>query len=103
MSKPACPPRAPRDVTALRVAADVLTEESLRDVRRLVGEPGRQRLHLDLGGVRIPTASGLGALVALHQELRLRGGHLALLNVRPCAYEVFAVTRLTELLDVRAA
>ena len=103
LTTPACPPRAPRDATVLRVADDILTEDSLRDARRLLDEPGRHRLHLDLGAVRSPTAGGLGALVALHQELRQRGGHLALRNVRPCAYEVFAVTRLTEVLDVQAA
>jgi anti-anti-sigma factor len=64
-------------------------------------KPGRHRLHLDLGGVRIPTASGLGALVALHEKLRRRGGRLVLSNVQPWAYEVFSLTRLTEVLDVR--
>jgi anti-anti-sigma factor len=79
----------------------MLTEETLHDVRRRLNEAGPDRLHLDLGGVRMPTADGLGALVTLHQELRLRGGHLVLLNVQPWAYEVFAVTRLTEVLDTR--
>ena len=101
MSLPACPPRAPRPVTVLRVAHDMLTEESLHDVRRLRDKPGPHRLHLDLGGVCIPTAGGLGALLSLHKELRRRGGRLVLWNVRPWAYEVFAVTRLTEVLDVR--
>jgi len=103
LTTPACPSRAPRDATVLRVADDILTEESLHNVRRLLDESGHHRLHLDLGAVRSPTAGALGALVALHQELRRRGGHLALRNVRPCAYEVFAVTRLNEVLDVRAA
>ena len=96
------PARPPCDVIVLRVADDMLAEDSLRDARGLLDEPGRHRLHLDLGGVRIPTAGGLGALVTLHRELRRRGGDLALLNVQPWAYEVFAVTRLTEVLDVRA-
>ena len=100
MTTPACPPRAPRDVTSLRVADDMLTEDSLGGARRLLTEPGRHGLHLDLRGVRIPTAGGLVALVRLHRELRRRGGHLALLNVQPWAYEVLAVTRLTEVLNV---
>jgi len=81
----------------------MLTAESLRAAERLLSEAGRHRLHLDLGGVRIPTASGLGALLGLSQALRARGGHLALVNVRPWTYEVFTLTRLTEVLDVRAA
>jgi anti-anti-sigma regulatory factor len=84
-----------------RIADDMLTEENLRDARRLLDKPGPHRLHLDLSAVRIPTARGLGALVALHHELRLCGGRLVLVNIRPWAYEVFAVTRLTEVLDTR--
>ena len=102
MSILTCPQRAPREVAVVRIDDDMLTEESLRDVRRLVNEPGRHRLYLDLSGVRIPTAGGLGALITLHEELRIRGGRLVLLNVQPWAYEVFSLTRLTEVLDVRA-
>jgi anti-anti-sigma factor len=102
MSVLTCPHRAPREAAIVRIADDMFTEESLRDVRRLVNEPGRHRLHLDLSGVRIPTAGGLGALITLHEELRIRGGRLVLLNVQPWAYEVFSLTRLTEVLDVRA-
>jgi anti-anti-sigma factor len=87
----------------LRLSADVLTGERVREAVRLPAEAAGARLHLDLSGVRIPSAGGLGGLVRLHTALRARGGRLVLLNVRPWAYEVFAVTRLTEVLDVRAA
>jgi anti-anti-sigma factor len=56
-----------------------------------------------LSGVRLPTADGLGALVGLHKQMRNRGGRLVLLNVQPRAYEVFTLTRLTEVMDVRVA
>jgi anti-anti-sigma factor len=58
---------------------------------------------LDLRAVKLPTAGGLGQLVALHKELRASGSQLVLCNVREEAYEVFRLTRLTELLDVRRA
>jgi anti-anti-sigma regulatory factor len=58
---------------------------------------------LDLGGVRVPTAGGVGRLVALHTRLRASGGRLVLCNVGQRAFEVFELTRLTELLDVRPA
>ncbi len=92
---------AKRPITRLRVTDDILTGESLRCAERLAGEPGGHQLHLDLAGVRIPTAAGLGALVRLHHNVRSRGGHLVLMNVQPWAYEVFQVARLTEVLDVR--
>ncbi len=87
----------------LRLRTDLLTDATLREAVRLPEVSPGARLHLDLTGVRIPTAGGLGALLRLHRELRVRGGRLVLLNVQPWAYEVFAVTRLTDVLDVRAA
>jgi len=94
-------PYLPNEPTRVRITGDVLTAESLHPVAQVLDQPGRHRLHLDLGGVRIPTAGGLGALLTLHKGLRSQGGELTLLNLHPWAYEVFALTRLTEILDVR--
>jgi anti-anti-sigma regulatory factor len=58
------------------------------------------RVHLNLAGIVAPTAGGLGGLIRLHRELRKRGGQLVLDDVRPSAYEVFVLTRLTNVLDV---
>jgi anti-anti-sigma factor len=90
-------------VTMLRPTGEVLNEESLRTVMRVLNAPGSCVIHLDLGEVRLPTAEGLGLLVSLNRGLCDRGGHLALLNVDPLVYEVFSITRLTEVLDVRPA
>ena len=56
---------------------------------------------LDMSEVKVLTASGLGQLITLHNRLRASGGQLVLCNVGERAYEVFEVTRLTDLLDVR--
>jgi anti-anti-sigma factor len=63
-------------------------------------ESGRD-LVLDLTGMKMPTAGGLGQLVALHNHLQASGGRLVLCNVEPRAFKVFELTRLTQLLDVR--
>jgi anti-anti-sigma factor len=88
---------------AVRLTDHVLTRDSVCDVVRLPDEREQHHVLLDLSGVCMPTAGGLGALVGLHKQVRDHGGRLVLLNVQPWAYEVFAVTRLTELMDVRAA
>lgn len=87
-------------VTELRLTEEVLTADSLRVVHRCLEEADAPVLHLDLGSVRLPTADGLGALIALNQELRARGGALVLLNVPTVVYEVFLVTHLVDVLDV---
>jgi anti-anti-sigma factor len=61
----------------------------------------RPRLHLDLGNMEYVTAATLGKLVSLNKEVRQMGGTLSLRNVPPLIYEVFEVTRVTELFDMR--
>jgi anti-anti-sigma regulatory factor len=56
---------------------------------------------VDLSAVECPTAACLGQLVALNRWVRSSGGRLVVDKVGERAYEVFAVARLTEVLDVR--
>jgi anti-anti-sigma factor len=69
----------------------------------LAGKLGRGRLELDLGNVRYLCVTSLGKLIALDRRLRAAGGHLTLLHVAPTVYEVFEVTHLTTVLDLREA
>ena len=64
------------------------------------GRDGRAFV-LDLSRVKVPTAGGLGQLVALHNRLRASGGRLVLCNVGARAFEVLELAHLTRLLDVR--
>jgi hypothetical protein len=48
------------------------------------------------------TGTGLGRLVALYKRLRAAGGRLSLRNVGGVLHDALALTRLTDLLDVRA-
>jgi anti-anti-sigma factor len=58
-------------------------------------------LELDLRRVGFLGASALGLFVALDKRLRAGGGRLALRGVHPWLVELFAVTRLDEVLDIR--
>jgi anti-anti-sigma regulatory factor len=89
-------------VTMIALRAEVLNETALHDALLILEEPGSPILHLDLAAVRVPTAEGLGTLVMLNRELRARGGGLALVNVPALSYEVFEVTGLVGVLDVRS-
>lgn len=88
-------------VTVLRLPDGALTEGSLHVVRRCLEKSVPPLVHLDLSGIRLPTAEGLGALVVLNRELLTRGGALVLFNLSAATYEVFTLTRLVEVLDVR--
>jgi anti-anti-sigma factor len=88
-------------VLVIPFPANALREESVRAVGEQYERAGGQTLHLDLSVVEFPTAGGLGGLVTLRQRVRARGGRLALLNASRPVYEVFLLSRLHELLDVR--
>ncbi len=76
---------------------DVTSEE----VFRLVERCAEQELSLDCGDVEIITAAGLSLLLRLRRRLLAEGKQLRLFNVRPFVAEVFAVTRLNEVFEVR--
>lgn len=57
---------------------------------------GVRQLNLDFRDVKFVSGQGLGKLTRLHRKL-----DLTLCNVCPHVYEVFEITRLTGILDVR--
>jgi anti-sigma B factor antagonist len=67
---------------------------------RLVHELSQSHLLLDFEAVDFLSSLGLATLLAVHKHMRVSGGRLKVVNVRPHIYEVFAVTRLTTVLDV---
>ncbi len=100
---PAAGPRGVR-FTGARVSLDDDTIYLARDsLFAIAAEANRAPLLLDFGNVHYISSAALGTLVALHRGLRAAGRHLTLRNLRPEVYEVFAVTRLDQILDVRPA
>jgi anti-anti-sigma factor len=84
-----------------RCLEDPTAEAAGEQLLRLADAQGRHSLSLDLGEVPYLTSMWLGKLVALHKRVRSRGGHLTLVNVPAPVYEVFQVTQLHRLLDIR--
>jgi anti-sigma B factor antagonist len=60
-------------------------------------------LTLDLSAVEFLSSMALTRFIRLDRDLRASGGRLSLVNVRPDVFQVFTVSRLDTLLDVRAA
>jgi anti-sigma B factor antagonist len=89
----------------VRVAVDDLGEDSIYTVAdqlgRLVDGLDQPDLVVDLEDVRYLTSTALGKLLALHKRVKAAGGRLTLMGVGDHVYEVFRVTRLHEILDVR--
>jgi anti-sigma B factor antagonist len=108
LPRPAYPPlqvEKIENVTVVRVITEHLAEENVQAVGEelftLVAGMANGRLTLDMGGVRYLTSTALGKLVALHARVKERGGQLVLVNVTDVVCEVFEVTCLHQVLDLR--
>jgi anti-anti-sigma factor len=83
-----------------------LTEDNalvLDGLLQHAAEAAGRDLVLDLSNVAFVSSAGLRLLVGLHNRLRAAGRRLALRDLDRDVYEVFEVTRLTTLFDVRRA
>jgi CheY-like chemotaxis protein/anti-anti-sigma regulatory factor len=70
-------------------------------IHTLPQEFREQTLYLDFSDASVITAGGLGQLVAWHVDLRAQGEQLILMHVGEQVCEVFEVTQLTQILDIR--
>src|SRR5262249_6999982 len=90
--------------TGRTVSLDEETIQRIYDqLLGLADEPTESNLFLDFQSVGYLTSTALDALVSLHKRLLSKGRRLTVGNLDPQVYEVFAVTRLDELLDLRLA
>jgi anti-anti-sigma factor len=64
------------------------------------GPPGR-KIALDLGPIEYLTSTVLGHLVALHKRLAVAGGRLTVENARPTVRNIFHITLLDQVMDIR--
>ena len=92
-------------VVVVKVAASAIDEANAQALGEglfaVADSMARPRLRLDLADVRFLTSTTLGNLMGLHKRVREAGGDLALVNVQDPTYEVFDVTGLVQILDVR--
>jgi anti-sigma B factor antagonist len=96
--------------TAGPVALVTLTDRALDDPNaHALGEElfdfNRQfagsELCLDMEAVTYLSSTALGKFVTLNRKVKAGGGRLRLVGVDPTLYELFRVTRLTTVLDIR--
>lgn len=92
--------------TVLAFADERILEESdiqelSRAVLGVVDQAERMNLILDFGRVRFLSSAVLGLLIRVNKRICERGGRLRLCGIHPDIYDVFRITRLTEVFDIR--
>lgn len=77
------------DVRALRESIEAVIEQA-----------GHVHLVLDFRHVRFLSSAVLGLLIRVSKRVAEQGGQLKLANIHPGIYEVFKITRLTNIFDI---
>ncbi|NQT41158.1 MAG: STAS domain-containing protein [Planctomycetes bacterium] len=94
------------DVTVVRfldqkIVEDINIEELGKELFQLVEEDNRKKLLLNFTSVDFLSSAALGKLITLDKKVKAREGTLKLSNIRPEIFEVFAITRLDRLFDIK--
>lgn len=99
------------DVTILDLTGRISVGEALAfgpgsglvlgQVIRELAEKGQKKILLNLKDVKYIDSSGVGDLVRSVTSLRRQGGDLKLLSPTPMVLEIFQITRLDRVLDIK--
>lgn len=94
------------DVTVVRfIDRKILDEANIQglgqELFQLVEEENRSKLLLNFTNVEFLSSAALGKLITLDKKVKSHGGKLKLSNIRPEIYEVFAITKLNKLFDIK--
>ncbi len=94
------------DVTVVRfVDRKILDELNIQELGQelfqLVEQDHRAKLLLNFFNVEFLSSAALGKLITLDKKVKAHNGKLKLSNIRPEIYEVFAITRLNKLFDIK--
>lgn len=94
------------DVTVVRfVDRKILDESYIQEVGqelfRLVEVDRCQNLLLNFCSVDFLSSTALGKLITLDKKVKALGGRLMLSNIRPEIHEVFLLTGLNRLFDIK--
>ncbi|MHB1033213.1 MAG: STAS domain-containing protein [Pirellulales bacterium] len=94
------------DVSVVRfLDRKILDEANIQELGQelfqLVEEEKRQSLLLNFSHVDFLSSAALGKLITLDKKVKAHGGTLKLSNIRPEIYEVFVITKLNKLFDIK--
>jgi len=79
---------------------DLATGTNLKDEVKKLCDKGVKRLHLNLQKVEFINSSGLGAMVSVMKQVRLKKGRLTLSNLATYVREIFEITQLSHVFEI---
>jgi anti-sigma B factor antagonist len=94
------------DVTVVRfrdhkIIDEINIQELGQEMFHLVEGENRGKLLLNFSSVEFLSSAALGKLITLDKKVKAHGGIMKLSNIRAEIYEVFAITKLNRLFDIK--
>jgi len=96
------------DVTVVRFQdRKILDAANIQDLGEelfgLVENEGRKSLLLDFSNVEFLSSAALNKLIILDKKVKAASGKIKFCSLRPEIHEVFVITRLTQLFDIKSS
>ena len=79
---------------------DLATGGKLKEEIKNLCESGVKRIHLNLQKIEFINSSGLGALVSVMKQVRIKNGRLTLSNLASYVREIFDITQLSHVFEI---
>ncbi len=89
-------------VIDLKGRLDLSGGTTLKETTKGLADEGKLSIHVNLTDVDFINSSGLGAMVSIMKEVRLRQGRLTLSNLANYVQEIFEITQLSHIFEVYA-
>ncbi len=83
-----------------KILEDVDVRALRESIEAVIEQAGKIHLVLDFRHVRFLSSAVLGLLIRISKRIHEQGGQLRLCNIHPGIYEVFKITRLTNVFDI---
>ncbi|MBK7405005.1 MAG: STAS domain-containing protein [Phycisphaerales bacterium] len=71
------------------------------EIGSIIDRSAKPQLLISFANVDHLSSAALGTLITVNTKIRNKGGRLCLANIDPQIYEVFVITRLNQLFDIK--
>ena len=90
------------DVTVLKLSGrlDLASGSDLKHRVKELFEKDCNSFHFEMNDIEFVNSSGLGTLVSIMKEVRLRKGRLTLSNLASYVQEIFDITQLSHIFEI---
>ncbi|MCR4415255.1 MAG: STAS domain-containing protein [Thermoguttaceae bacterium] len=84
-----------------KIIEDLRIQELGQELYQLVETENRKKLVLNFHSVDFLSSAALGVLIKLDKKVKAKQGRLKLCNIRPEIFEVFKITNLNRVFDIK--